>query len=111
VKLLDWLSIHSPRDLVMLDPKLVIPEILTDKDIKSIIAESYSIFWETTPGSLAMCDYAYMHSGGIRYEKPELVPKYVSFNQFALHPARVEEIADSQDNEIILDFIYLSIKI
>lgn len=111
MKLLDWLSIYSPHELFMLDPKLVMPNLLTPTDIRQIVGESYSIFWETTPGTLSMCDYAYMHSSGIKYENLHLFPRYVSFNHFALDPSRVNEIISSREHEVILDFIYLSIKI
>lgn len=112
MKLISWVALNSPKRLVELDPILAFPKLLEEQDILDIINSGNSIFWEHSPHELNLFDYAYLDKiSGLVYSNKRVKPDYITFHFSAMPEDRLHELQEANPSDLILDYLYVSIKI
>lgn len=112
MKLANWIAKFAPKQLVALDPVLLLPDFLTEEDVLQILSTGNSIFWETSPPDISIFDYAYIElANGLVYSNRNVCPKFISFHYSGLSEDRLRELKRHHPDKVILDFLYVSMRI
>lgn len=112
MKLINWIARYHPKQLVDLDPALRFPDFLSEQDIKQIIESGNSIFWEKNPPDISIFDYACLDLlGGLSYSNKKINPKFITFHYASLPEDRLKEIKKQNPNKVMLDFLYVAMRI
>jgi hypothetical protein len=112
VKLITWVALNAPKRLVEFDPILALPALLTEQDVLDIINSCNSIFWEHSPHEISLFDYAYLDKiSGLVYSNKRVKPSYITFHFSALPEDRLYSLHEANPSEIIIDYLYVSVKI
>ena len=112
MKLISWVALNAPKRLVELDPNLAFPDVLTEQDIFDVIGSGNSIFWEHNPQDLSLFDYAHMDRiSGLVYSNKLVKPQCITFQFSAMPKDRLYELQEANPGMIVIDYLYVSIKI